>query len=45
MLLLRFRLTNKAGVNGLERNDNGVSGWAGIKGGSGGSLEKVSIHF
>jgi hypothetical protein len=45
MLLLRFRLPDQAEIDGLERNDDGVSGWAGIKGESGGSLEHVSSHF
>ena len=45
MLPLRFRLTDKVGVTGLERNENGVSGWAGIKEESGGALERFSIHF
>jgi len=30
MLLLRFRLPDWAGIEGLERNDDGVSGCAGI---------------
>lgn len=45
MFIFRFRLTDKIGFDGLEGNDDGVSGCAGIKGESGNSLEKVSSHF
>lgn len=45
MLLLRFRLPDQVEIDGLESNDDGVSGWAGIKGELGDLLEHVSSHF
>lgn len=45
MLFFRFRLTDKVGVDGLERSDDGVSSCGGIKGGLEGLLEKASSHF
>ena len=44
MLLLRFRLPDPAGIEGLERNDDGVSGCAVIGRGSGSLLERLESH-
>ena len=45
MLLLRFRLPNWAGIEGLERNDDDVSSCAGIDRYVPSLLEKLESHY